>query len=321
MQPGWARSDSDQLAELEYAKPATITRKHYRLLLFVTLLNTILLISGFICAPFIQRTTGQFWQDFQRKREQANAQKLFLADYQKCLDYAPATTQPLYEEDPDRAAKLYAGGGYQNILDRNYSYVHARQWHVPVVTKPPMIGLLRSPTLNLSDIIFVHGRITPSGRQRLVCVAISAAQQMVRNVPRDPEGHPHHASVLNSRNLEIGVFRAGAGRLESLARNTKLQIYDRGEHPSEVEWTRDGSWDTAQVQFHLNGILRLLPVQLDSGDPTHFSIPYELDSVPGRIDAYLKNDDTVAIRPSVGRILDQDPSGARVVWDPYSREE
>src|SRR5947208_666925 len=89
---------------LQYVNAAPVSRRHFRLLLFITLLNTFLIVGGFVAAPFIQENTKQFWHDFQQRRIQQRAEKAFQATYQQAKNFNLPAGTVVYDEDPQRAA-------------------------------------------------------------------------------------------------------------------------------------------------------------------------------------------------------------------------
>jgi len=86
---------------------------------------------------------------------------------------------------------------------------------------------------------------------------------------------------------------------------------------SKIIWTRgSGDWEHGQVEFEPRWLFRIYAGQVDPADPSHFTIAYEREAARGTIDGYLREDDRVEFVPRTGAIVDRDPHGREIVWDP-----
>lgn len=298
---------------LEYPRAAPLNRRHFRLLLALTLLNTFLIVGGFVFAPLVQSTTGQFWQDFQRKRAQQSAQKQFLARYRQCAAFAQPPATVVYDEDPHRAAKLYAGGGYRRLDSHGggYSYIVPRPWQIPVLTAPPAVAVQMSNLRAAPGTIFLHGLRTPSGKERLVEVHFDGMQQM-RGYGNETQ---RNFTITPERTIEAGVFELNRIVVSELS-HTQLRFnHDGHEGPIQIIWTKGDTWEQGKVEFMPKNMLRIFAGQPDVADPSHFTISYDIDGKPGVIDGRLNNDDTLTLQPRQGRVVNRNSSGTAIVWD------
>jgi len=177
------------------------SRRGFRLLLALTLLNT-LMLAAFVVGPQIKPFAQEQWQQWQAARA---AQKQLQADVavrQACIDYAPPGGLVAYEEDPDEAAKLLApGDGKYAPLSGvgGLPRTEARRRRangeriVPFEFKPPALavppealkafdfrvsgggggqGLFGSPASDDPALLFLHERTTPRGTKYLVAVRL-----------------------------------------------------------------------------------------------------------------------------------------------------
>ena len=302
-----------QVELLEYPRASPLNRRHFRLLLALTLLNTFLIVGGFLFAPLIQSTTGKFWQDVQRKRAEQRAQKQFLSRYQQCADFAQPPTTVIYDEEPARAARLYSAGGYRQA-DRgggSYTYIPPRPWQVPVAAAPPAVAAQMANLRGQSGTIFLHAMRTSSGKERLVEVYIDATQRM-RGYGDD---HQRKYTVATDRTIEAGVYELDRIVVMGLSR-TQLRFARRAmEGPVEIVWNKEDSWEHGSVQFMPQEVLRVFAGQPDPVDRSHFTFVYDIDGKPGTIDGRLNDDDTLTLQPRQGRALDRNSSGTAVVWE------
>src|SRR6266487_2857375 len=85
-------------SSLEYDRSSThITRRQFRFLLFLTLLNTILLAT-FIAGPVTSQFVRTQWQDYQARRRLRQAQQKQDAFLQQVGSYTLPPDRVVYEE-------------------------------------------------------------------------------------------------------------------------------------------------------------------------------------------------------------------------------
>ena len=205
---------SKQPGSLEYERGTNpyISGRRYRVLLGLTLLNT-LMLAGLIAAPYVMPFAREKWRQWQVARAQEKERQRILAFEQKCLDHADPPGKVEYEEDPAEAATLLAtpGGGYwpavrgvesleeRMLRRRRFGPVVTRAPTVPPGFQPPVRvvppdylrefdefagrygggrgggGLFAGPSPDdASDppLLFLHQRTTPAGERLLVDVRL-----------------------------------------------------------------------------------------------------------------------------------------------------
>jgi hypothetical protein len=84
-------------------------------------------------------------------------------------------------------------------------------------------------------------------------------------------------------------------------RATTLSIYPPDD-PHVTTWTYTPG-APARIELGPWPKLRLFGGQPDPADPSRFTIPYEVGGKPGIIHGRLKDDDTVELRPSTGKVV------------------
>ena len=123
-------------------------------------------------------------------------------------------------------------------------------------------------------VVFLHGRTSPSGNRRLVCVEA------------DPKSVLHYAgsaSVMPTWSFRVLV----PGTLS--------------KGPADVPGT------VYKEPFFLISAERVYAAQPDPSDPSHFTITYEHHGERKTVDAWLQDDDTLKFRHR--QMGDQDPAG------------
>src|SRR5688500_12449096 len=100
-------------AAIDYSRTQfNVTRRQWRLLVALTLFNTMAL-GWFAFAPNSSAYIKTQWQQWQVKRAETARLRQLAADQQTCLDYVMPPERLIYEEDPAAALKLTtAKAGY-----------------------------------------------------------------------------------------------------------------------------------------------------------------------------------------------------------------
>lgn len=324
---------------ISYAPTTTVTRRQFRLLLILTLLNT-LMLGFFVCGPAVSKFRNQIWAEYQSRQLQRDqerkrvaamqaARQTFQSQWQQAANWSVPAGKVLYEEDPDRAAKLLAGAGYRAILSARAEYFPPRQWQVPVFSPQP------TGPLNLMGGAFpllVHVVKLSDGTPGLLCVYFVAAQEMRTGTSTPLE---RSYAVHSQRMIKAQLYLKDGFSLESVSglgmqidqsdrqpQQTLFGSRDNGRHAT-ITWTKLESWENGKIEFELRDIFRLFAGQPDKADPKHFTLPYELDGVPGAIDCFMRNDN-VDLVPRSGRIVWRvsptvRASGADMIWNPYAQ--
>jgi hypothetical protein len=217
----------------------------------------------------------------------------------------------VYEEEPDKAAKLLAAtpSVYQAVQTEKMTYLPPRPWQPPVfrTDAAPLTGY---------PIVFLHARKTPAGRERLVRVEVNAEQKM-REIAATPE---RNFLVLTERALTVSLYPSET----SLERTTVLRLtLDPAARPSTATWFAAESganekdrWQRGRVEFDARDLWRFYAGQPDPADASHFTIVYVRDGRPGVIDGWLRDAGPVELVPREGGMVDRDPQGRELTWDP-----
>src|SRR6266550_9364836 len=101
-----AEPEAQSSPSLEYVRAsAPVTRRQFRFLLFLTLLNTILLAT-FICGPTISQLIRSAWQQYQTRQRVQKQQQAQDALLQQAAQFTAPADQVVYEENPTDAAAL-----------------------------------------------------------------------------------------------------------------------------------------------------------------------------------------------------------------------
>src|SRR5258705_572912 len=96
----------DSKATLEYVRAsAPVTRRQFRGLFILTLLNTILLAT-FICGPTISQLIRSTWQQYQTRQRIQKQQQAQDALLKHAGQYATPADQVVYDGNPTGAVAL-----------------------------------------------------------------------------------------------------------------------------------------------------------------------------------------------------------------------
>jgi hypothetical protein len=125
-------------------------------------------------------------------------------------------------------------------------------------------GSSRKSTLT-QTVVFLHRRRSPSGRERVVAV---------RCLP----GYLTSASVVQAFHPAV-VEPAAPWPL------TSRPVLREGRFPGG---------------YPVDAAVRVFGGQSDAADPSHFTIPYTVNDLPGTLDGWLRDDDTVDLRVRKG---------------------
>ena len=293
---------------LEYAPPSSVSRRQFRVLLALTLLNTILL-AGFVAGPVFVPFAKQQWQQFQEAREQRRREALRKAAYARAMNYTAPADQIVLEERPEFAAKMLAEGNspYMPVRSR-VLYLPPRPWQPPAVLKPPLqMQLDRLITDPRMPVVFLHALKDSAAQEQLVCVQLLVEQH---TNGESNSGDERRYYLQTQRALVASVIFANGQVGQSILR------LGRDRQQSWITWSRGASnWEHGQVDFHLTDQFRIYAGQPHQTDPAKFTIAYELDGKPGIIDGHLVNRFFVELVPRDGAIVNR--AEAETVWDPH----
>ena len=315
-----------------------VTRRGFRLLLGLTLLNTTMMAT-FLLGPHLSPFIHAQWEKWQASREARRERAYAVAVHAQCLTHVSPPDKVLYEEHPARAIELLASGAaYEPAVLLRQNYTGERPppgWQPPVRAKPPdyftrlwrtmggrgdVFANAAAPT----TLLFLHERVTPRGEKWMVIVELETATRF--NTLPDPAGAGETWIQDKRRRLNVTVYDlAGVynhGRPAIMQEQTlTLLAPDRRNHvvargvPSADELSGDASpaapARAALQPLDYGNILRFFPGQPDPADRSHFTIAYQLDGTDGVIDGWVK-DEGVILRPRSGRPAYE---GTEDAWD------
>jgi len=298
--------------QLDYEQHAGfVSRKQYRRLMALTLLNTILL-AGFVIGPTIGPMVRSQWRQFQERREQRRVEKQQAAAIAAAKAYVAPVGQVIYDEHPDSAAKLLAAdpAHYRIIRQARTPYFAPRPWQPPVeLTHLPV-----SPWNAANDMApaaFLGTLSLPSGPKKLVVIYVQSSQRM----QEEKQLLADHQLFRIETNR--GLIARVISDLGARSPSTMLQIGRPGWFSSSATWTRNGEndWEHGKVDFDMSGLMRIYAGQVDPADPAHFTIAYDCDGQRGTIDGWLRTNDRIEMALREGTVVHKDPQGRASVWE------
>jgi hypothetical protein len=304
-------------ASLEYKPGPTQVRvsvRGFRLFLALTLINTTLLASSVLgpqLFPFLRTSWTQWKAERAQKQAEAQAKQALLAARQQCLTHTFAPDAVVYEEDPVRSLRLLREGGTDYTRAAGPAGNAPRGWVPPVVAVPPAYlapWQARAGGLRGSSALFLHERTTPGGASYLVCVQLGTRiefDQVHDSYPSTGQARTTYRQtkirrllvtawpVVPAADLDV---RKPAGTV--ISREYTLQLPDSFVRPvAQRPYT--GGADRIVPQTDYGNVLRFFGGQVDPGDPSRFSIPYQVDGREGVLRGRLK-DDGVELLPVDG---------------------
>lgn len=313
-----------------------VTRRGFRLLLGLTLLNTTMMAT-FLLGPHLSPFIHAQWEKWQASREAKREREYAVAVHAQCLTHVAPPDKVLYEEDPARAVELLASGAaYEPAVLLRQNFTGERPppgWQPPVRAKAPDYftrlwrtmggrGDVFSNAITPATLLFLHERVTPRGEKWMVIVELETATRF--NTSPDPTGATETWTQEKRRKLNITVYDlAGVynhGRpvimqeqtLTLLAPDRRNHVVARGVPAPDESGDAVASVPAAGPKaLDYGNILRFFPGQPDAADRSRFSIAYQLDGKDGVIDGWLK-DEGVILRPRNGRPAYE---GTEDAWD------
>jgi hypothetical protein len=311
---------------LEYNNPPGVTRRQMSLLLLFLAINT-LLFAAFVCLPTASPYIKSLYEDWQRSRAEKKQKELLKSLVNNCLTHTLPPDQLVYAEPPDDATRLLTTHGRARVVEgiaRNSannspgSLTHAfalTGWRPPAFTGrgEPLTSLLnRLPNapnfpaeFETDNTCFLHAVKNPSGKERLVWVSVSAKQAPVNDT------RANEYAIQTRRRISAQVMDPN-----DLDRRTGTSISFQESPGDRSTITLSRAPDNTYLpgRFTPRGLWRIRAAQPDPADPTHFTIPYDIDGQPGTIDANLNDGDRLRFTPRTGRLLAW-TSGNEYTWE------
>jgi hypothetical protein len=272
---------------IEYSsdRPA-VSRRSFRLLLALTLINTIML-AWFVVGPQSTQFLQQHWQQWKLTRETRRQEAQLLAQQQQCFAHAFPPETVVYTEDVERVAALDVGDGTYRRVEVGRPTVS--EWVAPIgLTHPAEWAAFGKPGIvthgfdvsssGAGSIVFLHERRTPRGEKRLVVVLLETFQRFDKGSDGTDTVRPFRRLLTRA----YSPFAAGAPAM----RMADVTIDLRLAPPDLTSVTRltDGSHTAKR-----GPALTIYAGHADGADPTHFTIPYEIDGARGVIDGWVRN--------------------------------
>ena len=296
--------------ELEYERPAGITRRGFRLLLLLTFINTILHGANLMGPQTWASIRGTYVSWKNARAAAATSAKNRQA--QQALRQTARTFRfpdgyVAYTEVPAEALGYVAQGMRFYPIPTNGDA--PPQWQAPVMAyqHPALRGAER---LAHDGQLFVHERTSPDGRPMFVVVAFGGSYEFRNEIGTGRSNGSDEVRYRLSKRRELQAIAlvpdkdsnddelkvVGQYQLSLVLPDTQSTEIARATRPSGAE--RPSA--TQPVTIRPGNQLRLFGGSPDPADASHFTIPYELDGTPGVIDGWLGNDSLV-LRTRQGR--------------------
>jgi hypothetical protein len=306
--------------------PTLISRGQFRWLLILLTIHLLITVQN-TYAPGLRIAVKEWRADRERKAEREAYVKQALAFEQQVMNWKEPSDKVVWEEDPDEAAKLVGGAGYrwiplhkgsspdlQSLALPRAALSFAPPVHDQLVLRPGWEGSQFSA--GMASVALLHGLRSPSGTERLVIVYVAGEMAVAgatdgggygqtRQPPESGEGWTR--AVKKYRHLEALPCVPGRGETPPRAlshRATRISLQSDG-NPPEAAWvfTPGAGGAPGQVKMEQRNRLRVFAGQPDPADPSRFTIAYDVDGTPGVLTGRLKDDDTIELRPSTGKLV------------------
>jgi hypothetical protein len=310
--------DSPPANSLEYVRAsAPVTRRQFRLLLLLTLINTIFL-ACFVAGPAASQFIRTQWQGIQHRLQVRKAQQQQNALLQQAAAFTEPADKIVYEEDPTQAAKLSSSSPDYQQLTASDSFRHEIR---PAFRKLPSIPVqLHSATTEPAEInerlLLLHSLKNSKGESRLVWISLLTSE-LVHSNTADQTPDSSKFSIVRTHLLKAYLIQQipGTGPLTSLDAKLLSTLEIRS-----ARFTTSFTYpkpNVTRIDVQHGSSLRAYAAQIDPADPSHFTIDYAIDGQRNTIDGYLKSNDKIDFNPRAGRIIPVTGS-PQVFWDPLA---
>jgi hypothetical protein len=326
-------SDAPKTTPLAYDRPQQpIPRWQFRLLFLLVLLNLAITIQS-TYAPGFAASVRTAWANYQTSRR-------VRALEGQVSNWSEPPPKVVWDDDPATAASLLQGSGYVPAgapahVQSNYPFLAG--WPPGAAAKPaPAFKQLFQPHFPLSKlglvqsdeqyaVVLAHGLKSPSGVHRLVYVYVAGKTDMGMAripVPPGPQTRTQLIPAFEStggRKLQLAAVPClpedGPALPKTLSDDSTVLTTAPGsgaESTARWKWTPSPDGKGGQVWVEPIDRFRFYAGQLDPADPSHFTIPYNLDSATATIHGRLKDDGSVDLRPEQGMVTGDQ-------WDPRGK--
>jgi hypothetical protein len=295
--PDKTRPEALPSSSIEYAQSQfRVTRRQWRVLTALTLLNTVML-GWFVIGPQSTQFIQSQWRQFQARRAEKAKLRQVIADQRQCLAYTMAEDLVIYEEDPAAALKLLGNrADYSPVrITVRTSRPLLAPWTAPAARAngPPCWtgfakgggGSGRLPCDPGLPVVYLGERRTPKGEPRLVVVQFEARPEVNFQSPDQTR-----ATTRCDRELHVSIFAPSTNLVGRLSMYLVLP-------EQTVRLNEAGS----AYQVDPPAALTLLAGQADANDPSHFVLPYRVNGQAGIIDGWLTEEGPL-LKPQAGSV-------------------
>lgn len=299
--------------------PSPVTRGQFRLLLLLMLIQVVITAQSTYAPGFIAWVRER-WAEHQQAVAHRALVRQNLAAAQKWLSHTDAPETVVWDEDPDRAAKLLATPGYLPIepYAQQADGVQNAMPHGALrdlrVALPPIGGNFLTRAGSNSALAFLHSRRASNGPERLVAVTVSEFLSL---------STPSHTQDAK---FDFSVYKLQTFSAQSYAISSDGDLAEDGASHNDLQLqagqsgvAMPGYWTPSAVPGNPGSLrieyrdqLRVFAGQADPSDASHFTIAYDLDGQPGVIDGWLNADGSVKLEPRVGKRVNK-------VWYPHAK--
>ena len=321
----WAETDAmadERKPSLSYERPSGgISRWQFRLLCALLVLNLVVTVQS-AYAPQLGKQVKQRWAAWQARRGAHAVNRVAFA-------FVEPADKVVWEEDPDAAARLLAGGGYRAVKVEglgNRPFL-ARWPRSAAATVPPAVDAFhrqhfRHPFPNVAGVqriepdetacVLLHRLRTPAGEDRVVMVFVWGSTdlrnlQIPGSAGSGGPGDEWTMPVPKSLRIDALSCLIGADGAVTHQRGDSavLLIHSRSDLASRptFTWTPPAGDQPERIKLAGAGVSRFYAGQPDPADASHFTIPYVVDGVPGTIHGRLRGDGSLTLEPTTGRAV------------------
>lgn len=310
-------SEEETKRPLSYqVAPSPVTRGQFRLLLLLMLIQVVI-SAQYAYAPGFVAWVKERWAEHRQAVAHRVQVQRQLATVQQCMAFAQPATTVVWDEDPARAAKLLATGGYAPIEGTGQPSFVINALVAGAMARPPALAPLDSTEVFRGNtaLVFLHGRRAAGGQERLVVVAVNSIVPVSVQYVREPTDDFDLSIYKRVSFVAASVPPTAEGDTPWSARDwTELDL-ENAESGVEMpaHWSKPtAAGEPGSLHVKYADQLRVFTGQPDPADASHFTIPYELDGQAGIIDGWLNADGSVKLEPRVGKRVNK-------VWFPHAK--
>jgi hypothetical protein len=312
--------------ELEYEQRAThfASRRQFRWLLLLVLINLAITVQTSYW-PSLSKSISEQWDRYRESRRVRALQ-------QQAANWAEPANKVVWDENPETAAELLATPGYRSIrIEGVERYPSLSNW--PRGARANVPGVIdrfygdrfnltyhhEFPLLGGEDMIYpdevalvlMHGLKTPAGEDRLVYVYVQGKLRVTSATFPQGDGGRMDRAFSSTVEKELGL-KGFVCRWPSEGQAIDAPPADRSMlliRPEDSVWQQSWTWTPGrpgtaeEIRLTGGGHYRFFAGQPDPADPSHFTIPYDLDGKRGVIHGRVKANGALELKPDGGRLV------------------